>query len=74
MSFTGISCPELWWSFCLAERKHLCNFRRGHYEVQFYEFISNFDRWFRRRCRLKDLLSGGLTALVLSGAEPFMQF
>ena len=28
-------------------------FDRGHYEVQFCEFISNFDKLFRRRCRLK---------------------
>ena len=44
---------------------------RGHYEEQFYEFISNLCQWLR--C-LKDFLSGALAASVLSGEEPFMQF
>ena len=32
------------------------------------------EQWFRRRCRLKDFLSGALVALIFSRAEPFMQF
>ena len=33
----------------------------------------NLDQWFRR-CNLKDFLSRALAALMLCGAEPFMQF
>ena len=36
--------------------------------------ISDLDQWFRSRCCLKDFLSGALTALLFSGAKPFMQF
>ena len=50
------------------------NFGGGHYEEQFCEIISNLGQWFRRRCCLKDFLSGALAALLFSGAEPFMQF
>ena len=71
MSFKDISYLELCWSFCSAEPNHLCNFSRGYYEEQFYEFISNLGWWFR--C-LNYFLSGVLAALVFSGAEPFMQF
>ena len=46
---------------------------QGHYEEQFCKFISNLGQWFRKRCRLKDFLSGALVALLFSGAEPFMQ-
>ena len=74
MSFKDISNLELWRPFCSAEQKHLCNFGRGHYEEQFCQFISNLGQWFRRRCRLKDFLSGALAAVVFSGAEPFTQF
>ena len=48
----------------------LCNFGRGCYEQQFCENILNLGQWFRRRCRLKDFLSGALAA----GVETFMQF
>ena len=43
-------------------------------EEQFCEIISILDKWFRRRCHLKYFLSGALVALVLVGAELFMQF
>ena len=56
------------------KRNHLCNFGRGYREEQFCEIILNLDQWFRRRCHLKDCLSGALVVLVFSGAEPFMQF
>ena len=72
MSLKDISYLELRRSFCSAEWNNLCNFGRGHYEEQFYEFISNMGQWFRRY-RLKDFLSGDLEALVFRGAEPFMQ-
>ena len=62
MSFKVISYLELCRSFCSAERNHLCNFSKGHYEEQFCEFISNLGQWFRRRCRLKYNLSGALAA------------
>ena len=54
------------------EQNHLCKFSRGYLEEQFCEIIFNLDQWFRRRCGLKDFLSGALAALVFSGAEPFM--
>ena len=72
MSFKDISYLELWQPFCSVEQSHLCNFGRGHYEEKIYELISNLGQWFRRRCCLKDFLSGALAALVFSGAEPFM--
>ena len=37
-------------------------FGRGHYEKQFCEFILNLREWFKRRCCLKDFLSGALAA------------
>ena len=73
MSFKDISYLELWWPFCSAERTYLCNFGRGHYEEQFYEFILNLGQWFRRSS-LKDFLSGALAALLFSGAELLTQF
>ena len=66
--------PILTVAFCSAEWNHLCNYCRGHYVEQFYENILNLGQWFRRRCHLKDFLSGALAALLLGGAEPFMQF
>ena len=57
-----------------VERDHLCIFGRVHHEEQFCGIILNFDQWFRRRCCLKDLLSGALAAFLFGGAEPFMQF
>ena len=74
MRFKDISYLELWRPFCSAERNHLCNFGRGHYEEQFYEIIWKLGQWFRRGCGLKDFLSGARAALLFSGAEPFMQF
>ena len=74
MLFKGIFYLELWQPFCSAERNNLCNFGRGYPEEQFLEIILNLGQWFRRRCLLKDFLSGALASLVFSGAEPFMQF
>ena len=74
MPFKGIHYLELWQHFCSAERDHLCNFGRGYPEEQFCEIILNLGQLFRRRCRLKDFLSGALATLLFSGAEPFMQF
>ena len=74
MPFKGIFYLEHWQPFCSAERNHLCNFGRGNQEEQFCEIILNLGHWFRRRCLLKDLLSGALATLLFSGAEPFMQF
>ena len=34
--------------------------------------LSELGQWFRRRCHLKDFLSGALAALLFSGAEPFI--
>ena len=70
MPFKDISYLELWQPFCSAEQNHLCNFGRGYYEEQFCEIILNLGQSFRRRCCLKDLLSGALAALLLGGAEP----
>ena len=65
MSFKDISylelCPP---PFCSVERNHLCNFGRGYQEEQFCLIILNWDKWFRKRCNLKDFLSGALAAPV----------
>ena len=45
-----------------------------HHEEHFCEIILNLGHWFRKRCRLKDFLSGVLAVLLFSAAEPFMQF
>ena len=45
-----------------------------YHKEQFCEIILNFGQWFRRRCCLKDFLSGALAALLLCGVKPFMQF
>ena len=74
MPFKGISYLELWQPFCSAEHYHLCSFGRRYYEEQFFEIILNLGQWFRRRCHLKDFLSGALAALLFGGDEPFMQF
>ena len=66
MLFKDISSLELWQSFCSG---------RGYYEEQFCEIIWNLDLWLWRKCHLKIFfLSGALAALLLGGAEPFMQF
>ena len=64
MPFKGISYLELWQPFCSAERNHLGNFGRGYYEELFCEINLNLGQWFRRRCCLKDFLSGALAALL----------
>ena len=74
MPFNGISYLELWQPLCSAKRNHLCNFGRGYYEEQFCEIILNLGQRFRRRCRLKDFLSGALVALLFGGAEPLCNF
>ena len=74
MSFKDISYLELLRPFCSAEWNHLCNLGRGDYEEQFCEIILNLGQWFRRRCCLKDFLSGALPALLFRGVEAFMQF
>ena len=42
----------------------MTNFGRVHFEEQFCEIILKSGQWFRRRCRLKDFLSGALTVLL----------
>ena len=56
------------------EQNHFCNFCRGHFEEQFFEFISNLGQWLRRRYHFKESFSGALAALLFSKAEPLMQF
>ena len=72
MLFKSISYLDIWQPFCSAEPYYFCNFGRGYPEEQFCEIILNVGQWFRRRCHLKDFLSGALVALLFSGAEPFM--
>ena len=74
MPFKGISYLELWPPFCSVEGNHLLNFGRGYYEDKFCEIILNLGQWFRRRCCLKDFLSGALAALLFGRAVSFMQF
>ena len=68
MPFKGISYMELWQPFCSVEFDHLCNFSRGYQEEQICEIILNLGQGFRRRCLLKDFLSGALATLLFSGA------
>ena len=65
ISYLELTRPFVQWS------NHLCNVGRGYYEEQFCEIILNLDQWFRRRCLLKDFLSGALATLLCSGAEQF---
>ena len=74
MCFKDMSYLELRRPFGSARRNHLCNFGRGYQEEQFCEIILNFDKWFSRRCHLKDFSSEALASLLFSGAEPFLQF
>ena len=73
MPFKGISYLELR-QRCSAERNHLCNFCRGYNEEQFREIILNLRQWFRKKCRLKDLLSRSLAALLFDGANHLCNF
>ena len=50
-----------------SRANHLCNFGRGYHEEPFCEIIMNLDEWFRR-CRLKELLSRALAALITTYA------
>ena len=62
MSFKDVSYLEPWQLSCLAERNHLGNFGRGHYENNFCEIILNLDQWLRSGSRFKKYLiwrSGG---------------
>ena len=70
MSFKDISYLELWWRFVQRSRAILVECIMRNNTMNLFPF----GQWFRKRCRLKDLLSGALGALVFSGAEPFMQF
>ena len=72
--FKGISYQEQWQPFCSVERNHLGNFGRGYQEEQFCENIMNLGQLFRRRCHLKNFLSGALASLLFSRAEPFCNF
>ena len=49
----------------------MCNFGRGHNELQFCEIILNLDQRFRRRCCIKDFLSGALATPLISKSRPF---
>ena len=40
--------------------KPFVQFGRGCYEEQFCEIIMNLGQWVKKRCRLKDFLSGAL--------------
>ena len=71
MLFKDISYLELWQPFRSAEQNHLCNLPEEYYEEQFCETNLNLGQGFRR-CRLKDVLSRALGALLLSGGEQFM--
>ena len=62
MSFKENSILEIWQPVCSAEWNHLCNFGRVYQEEQIIEIILNLGQWFRRRCHLKDFLSGALAA------------
>ena len=52
----------------------MCNFGRVYYEEHFCEIILNLDQWFRKRCLLKIFLFLALAAILISGAERFVQF
>ena len=49
----------------------MSKFGRWYQKEEFCGFISNLGQWLRRRCRLKDFLSGALAALIFSGVKPF---
>ena len=68
MSFKDILFCNFWQPLCSAECNYLCNFGSLYYEEQSCEIILNFGQWCRRRCGLKDFLSGGLTALMFGVA------
>ena len=74
MQIKGISYLELWQPLCLAEKKHLCNFCRGHHKEHFCEIILNLDQLFSKRYCLRYFLSRALVALLFSEAEPLVQF
>ena len=69
MPFKGISYLELWQHFCSAERNNLSKFGRRYQEERFCEVYLNLGQWFRRRCRLRNILSGALAALLFCGAN-----
>ena len=74
MLFKHISYLELWQPFNTAKQNHLCICGRGYQEKQFCKIILNLEKWFRRRCHLKDFLSGAPAALLFGEAELFAQF
>ena len=73
MPFKDISYLELRLPFRSAEPNHLWNYIRGYVEEQFCESILNLGQWFKRRCCLKDFLSGALAALLFGGEESLIQ-
>ena len=72
MLFKGFSYLELWQPFCSGEHYPLCYFSKEYYEDQFCEIILNLKQCFRRRCHIKDVLSGALAALLFCRAKPFV--
>ena len=71
MPLKGISYLELWQSFCSAEHYHLSNFGRprGTMLCNYFEFGSVV-----KEMSLKRFIWSSGDPLLLSGAEPFMQF
>ena len=74
MSFEDISHLQLWQLFCSAERDHLSNFGRGHNEEHIRGIVLNWDRWFRRRCRLKIFLIYSSGAILFGGGGHLYNF
>ena len=62
MSYKDISSLELKQPLFSVEWNHLCNIERRYHEEQSCKIILNLDQWFRRKCCLKVILSGALTA------------
>ena len=61
------------WRSGVQGSRTICAFWQRVSREQFCEIILHLYKWFKK-CHLKDFLSGALMALVLGGAEPFMQF
>ena len=55
-------------------REPLDIFGRGHYAAHSCEIISNLDRWFGRRCRLKKKVTDeGQRPITIAHTEPLAQ-
>ena len=80
MAFKDMFYLVLWQPFVRPSRTICAILEEGVIRNNFFEIIFNLDQWFRRKdisyleLWIRNFLSRAMTAHLLGGAEPFVQF